>query len=164
VKAVVLFIAMPVLSGCVSTNAFNALQKKIDEMEQVQKLNTTVLAKMVKIVEVHNGDILELAKAANFLFKQLKDVHNQLMVAEAGMMQSNKDLADLDEKLEKLGKRIRRSFYALNREQKQLAEWQGFLKKDLRNLRKRLFLEVDYMHEMIIKHEDWFRKYRETHE
>lgn len=105
-RVAVLFIATLIFSACVSTNSFDALKKKVNEMEDVQKLNTIILAKTVKAVEVNEGDILELAKAANFLFKQLQDAHNQMMIAQAGVMQNNKDLADLDEKVEKLEKKI----------------------------------------------------------
>lgn len=107
-KAVLFIISVFVFAGCVSTKAFRALELKVNGMEHIQKLKTIKLAQTVIAVDAHDNNILQLAKAANFLFKQFDQAHNQLMVVEAGVMQNDRDLESLDGKVDKLGAKLAR--------------------------------------------------------
>ena len=104
-RTVLLMVSIFVLANCVSTGAFDTLRQKVNEMDRIQKMNAAILAEVAKANKSNDDNILELARNANFLFKQLEDVRNQLIIAQAGAMQNNKDLADFDEKAKKLEKK-----------------------------------------------------------
>lgn len=162
-KTAALLVSVFIFSGCVSTKVFNNLKSETAVLQrQVKGLegDRNFLIKVARVQDRNTGGLIELAK---YLFARMKDYDNQLLIQGAGLEQANKDLEDLDGKVEKLGKKIRQSLYNLNRGQEQLAEWQRFQKEDLEKLRKRFNAEMDYLHDMVITQDNGFRKHLRDH-
>jgi superfamily II RNA helicase len=105
-NAVLCIVGIFVFSGCAGIKAFHALERKVNELERFQKLITVVLANTVTAVKERDKDILEIAKAANDLYKHLAKKQGYLMSLDAGLMQNEKNLADLKKRVEELAKRI----------------------------------------------------------
>lgn len=100
-------------SGCVSASSFNSLKTRVLYLEKTQRLNNQVLFSTVKVVkslnldiQTVNEEILDLAKAANFLFGKLKENQYQTMINQAGLEQSEKELENLEKGIGKIKKSV----------------------------------------------------------
>ncbi|MFH1193636.1 MAG: hypothetical protein V1661_01430 [bacterium] len=106
-KKIVLCLIAFIFFGCVSAKSFRVVESRLAKLEKVHQATTMLLVATHQKAKFQDEVNLELAKSMNFLFTQNKWLHDKIFMLSAGVEQDNKDVANLDEKVEKMKKNIK---------------------------------------------------------
>jgi hypothetical protein len=107
-KKIVLCLIAFIFSGCVSAKSFRVVENRLKVLEREHKAVVANLAATYEIEKLQTEINIDLAKSARFFFARNDWTYNKIFGLQAMSEQHSKDFFDLDEKVEKMGKEIKR--------------------------------------------------------
>ncbi len=142
-----------VFAGCVSTATFN---KTVSGLKAEARAENAFLRRQVKEEKdflsdrmlVQDKNTREVLGLMRFLFDKIDKVDFQLFTHAAGIEQASKDLADLDEKVEMLGKKLK----DVIRDHKDLSGDYKVVKRTLLLPSLASFTDIKILREMLLRH------------